>query len=458
MSSEPVIWARGLGKAYRIYRRPEDRLKELVLRRRCHEEFWAVRDVDLSVRAGETVGVIGRNGSGKSTLLQLICGTVRASRGDLEVRGRIGALLELGAGFNPEFTGRENVWVNAAVLGLSDREIAGRFEAIAAFAGIGEYMDQPVKHYSSGMYARLAFSVCAHADADILVVDEALSVGDGAFQQKCMRYLHAFRRRGALVFVSHDLGVVAKLCDRVLWLERGAARAAGPAREVCRRYEAALSADSTEESEGFRIGGRGWSATPTESSRPEPVQGPVGAAADFDPDASPEAPGGAAIDGIGVYLATGAPALALAGGEDLEVRVEGRAERALGAPTVGFMLRDRLGQALFGDHTYASAGETALELEAGRPFSARFRFRLPYLPSGEYALEAAVYEGTPERHRMLTRLRDTTFLSVHSRHPSQGLVNVLMRSVRLTVDGDAAVPASAMPVDTAPRLRAVRQP
>ncbi|HKF74159.1 MAG TPA: ATP-binding cassette domain-containing protein, partial [Stellaceae bacterium] len=168
MSSEEMIAARGLSKAYRIYRRPGDRVKELVLGRRYHEDFWAVRDVELSVARGETVGVIGRNGSGKSTLLQLICGTVRPSRGAVAVRGRVGALLELGAGFNPEFTGRENVWVNAAVLGLSDREIAARFEAIASFAGIGAYMDQPVKHYSSGMYARLAFSVCAHVDADIL--------------------------------------------------------------------------------------------------------------------------------------------------------------------------------------------------------------------------------------------------------------------------------------------------
>ncbi|HLJ18990.1 MAG TPA: ATP-binding cassette domain-containing protein, partial [Stellaceae bacterium] len=181
MSSEALVSARGLSKAYRVYRHPGDRVKELVLRRRYHEEFWAVREVDLSVRRGETVGLIGRNGSGKSTLLQLICGTVRPSRGEVAVRGRVGALLELGAGFNPEFTGRENVWVNAAVLGLSDREIGARFEAIASFAGIGEYMDQPVKHYSSGMYARLAFSVCAHVDADVLVVDEALSVGDGAF-------------------------------------------------------------------------------------------------------------------------------------------------------------------------------------------------------------------------------------------------------------------------------------
>src|SRR5215469_2754294 len=197
MSSEVLVSGRGLSKAYRIYRRPEDRLKELVLRRRYHEEFWALRDVDLSVR-----------------------------RGEVGVRGRVGALLELGAGFNPEFTGRENIWVNAAVLGLSDREIAARFDAIAEFAGIGEYLDQPVKHYSSGMYARLAFAVCAHVDAEVLVVDEALSVGDGAFQQKCMRFLDEFRRRGAVLFVSHGSRMVTSLCDRGLWLERGAIRAA----------------------------------------------------------------------------------------------------------------------------------------------------------------------------------------------------------------------------------------
>src|SRR5271154_5272840 len=159
MSSEVVISVRGLGRSYRLYRRPEDRLKEVVLRgRKYHEDFWALRGVDLAIGRGETVGIIGRNGSGKSTLLQLLCGTLRPSEGDLEVRGRIAALLELGAGFNPEFTGRENVWVSASVLGLKDAEIGARFEAIAAFAGIGEFMDQPVKHYSSGMYARLAFA------------------------------------------------------------------------------------------------------------------------------------------------------------------------------------------------------------------------------------------------------------------------------------------------------------
>jgi len=398
------------------------------------------------------VGLIGRNGSGKSTLLQLICGTVRPSRGELEVRGRIGALLELGAGFNPEFTGRENVWVNAAVLGLSDREIAARFGAIAEFAGIGDYMDQPVKHYSSGMYARLAFSVCAHVDADILVVDEALSVGDGAFQQKCMRYLHEFRRRGALVFVSHDLAVVARLCDRALWLERGAVRAAGPAREVCRHYEASLSSESTEENEGFRLGGRGWQAAEARPSRPTAVSAEAPPAPDFDPDEAPDPEGGAAIERIDLRSEAGISLRSLSGGEELELLVEGRALRALARPTVGFVLRDRLGQALFGDHTYAGGEPAPVPLEAGRAFRASFRFRLPYLRSGEYALEAEIYDGTPGHSRMVARLRDTLFVSVHSRHPSHGLVNVLMRSVNLAVEASG----SAMPVEPLQPKQAAR--
>jgi lipopolysaccharide transport system ATP-binding protein len=431
-------------------------LKELVLRRRYHEEFWAVRDVDLSVSRGETVGVIGRNGSGKSTLLQLICGTVRPSRGEVEVRGRVGALLELGAGFNPEFTGRENVWVNAAVLGLSDREIAARFEAIAAFAGIGEYMDQPVKHYSSGMYARLAFAVCAHVDADVLVVDEALSVGDGAFQQKCMRHLYASRQRGALVFVSHDLAVVSKLCDRVVWLERGAVRAAGSARDVCRHYEAALSLEATPENEGFRIGGRGWE-TPSSAPRAVPSPAISQAAMDFDPDASVDEPGAALIDRIGIYV-EGNPRRVLAGGEDVELRIECRAARALVEPTVGFMLRDRLGQGLFGDHTHAADATASTALEAGRSFSASFHFRFPHLLSGEYALEAAVYEGPPERNRTLARLQDMAFLSIESRHPGGGLVNILMNSVSLMVETNAPAPALAGPGESEPAKRALRQP
>lgn len=252
MSSEPVVAApveadtvievSQAGKCYQIYERPQDRLKQMLWRgrRRYHREFWALRDVSFSVRRGETLGVIGRNGSGKSTLLKLLCGTLAPTTGTLTVNGRVAALLELGTGFNPEFTGRENVYLNAAILGLDDAEIERYLPEILAFADIGEFIDQPVKTYSSGMAVRLAFAVAAHVRADILIIDEALAVGDVFFVQKCMRFLRQFQERGTLLFVSHDTAAVINLCDRVLWLDQGQSREAGPAKAVCEHYLAAL--------------------------------------------------------------------------------------------------------------------------------------------------------------------------------------------------------------------------
>ncbi len=225
MSSEPVIEVRGMGKVYPIYDKPHHRLMQMLLggNRRWYREFEALRDINFSIQRGETVGIVGRNGSGKSTLLQIICGTLAPSTGEVRVRGRVAALLELGAGFNPEFTGRENVYLNGSVLGLTRSEIDRRFDEIAAFADIGEFIEQPVKSYSSGMAMRLAFSVMAHVDADILIIDEALAVGDAFFTQKCMRYLREFKERGTLLFVSHDSSAVTGLCERAVWLDRGTA-------------------------------------------------------------------------------------------------------------------------------------------------------------------------------------------------------------------------------------------
>src|SRR5262245_6270990 len=228
MSSELVIGAHGVGKAYNIYRRPEDRLKQMFFRRRrYYEEYWALRDVSLDVRRGETLGIVGRNGSGKSTFLQIACGTLEPTSGHIETRGRIAALLELGAGFNPEFTGRENVYLSASILGLTPAQVYERYPAIVDFAGIGDFLEQPIKTYSSGMQARLAFAVAAHVDADILIVDEVLAVGDAAFAQKCMRFIRRFKDRGTLLFVSHDVSAVVGLCDRAVWLDGGMVRDVG---------------------------------------------------------------------------------------------------------------------------------------------------------------------------------------------------------------------------------------
>jgi lipopolysaccharide transport system ATP-binding protein len=248
---ELVIDAQALGKCYHIYERPQDRLKQMLWRgRRCYyREFWALQDISFSVRHGETIGVIGRNGSGKSTLLKLLCNTLTPTTGRMTVSGRVAALLELGTGFNPEFTGRENVYLNAAILGLSDAEIEQYLPEIIEFADIGDFIDQPVKTYSSGMAVRLAFSVIAHVRADILIIDEALAVGDVFFVQKCMRFLREFQGRGTLFFVSHDTSAVVNLCDRVLWLDHGKLQETGSAKDVCEHYLATLR--ETQQSGGI---------------------------------------------------------------------------------------------------------------------------------------------------------------------------------------------------------------
>lgn len=232
MFSEIAIRVKNLSKCYQIYDKPHDRLKQSIYPRvqqltgkqpkQYFREFWALKDVSFEIKKGETVGIIGRNGSGKSTLLQLICGTLNPTGGCIETQGRIAALLELGSGFNPEFTGRENIYLNASVLGLSKEEIDARYDDIVAFADIGDFIDQPVKTYSSGMYVRLAFSVATNVSPNILVVDEALAVGDAAFQAKCMKRFEDFRQRGTtILLVTHDLGSVLQFSSRCILLDAG---------------------------------------------------------------------------------------------------------------------------------------------------------------------------------------------------------------------------------------------
>jgi|WetSurSiteA1Bulk_404760.scaffolds.fasta_scaffold00190_10 lipopolysaccharide transport system ATP-binding protein len=242
-----AIRATHLSKCYHIYNNPQDRLKQFVAPRlqrmvgrtpkQYFHEFWAVNDVSFEIKKGETVGIIGRNGSGKSTLLQLLCGTLTPTNGQVEINGRIAALLELGSGFNPEFTGRENVYMNASILGLSNEDVLERFDDIAAFADIGEFIEQPVKTYSSGMFVRLAFAVNILSNPDIMIVDEALAVGDMNFQAKCMTALTRIQERGATVlFVSHDIGSIKSLCSRGIYLEHGNIKAIGKAPDVAEQY------------------------------------------------------------------------------------------------------------------------------------------------------------------------------------------------------------------------------
>ncbi len=445
MSPEIAIRGIGLGKAYRLYRRPSDRLKELLLRRRDHgEEFWAVQGIDLELRRGEAMAIVGRNGSGKSTLLQLLCGTLQPTRGTLEVRGRIAALLELGAGFNPDFTGRENVYVSASVLGLTTNQITERFAAIEAFAGIGDFIDQPVRHYSSGMYARLAFSVCAHVDADILVIDEILAVGDSAFQQKCMRFLHDFRKRGSLLFVSHSEGAVIDLCERALWLDHGEMRATGPSVAVCRQYLSSLT-ETTAAQRGFRVGeGVASPRVSTPSALPPVIpdarrqqSNPIDVSG-FNPDAPWHGHGGAVIDEAQFFSPDGQALRQIQGGDEIELRIGCHAEQHLHRPIIGFMIRNAAGQNLLSDNTYTTYRINPPSVAAGQHFGAAFRFQLPYLPSGDYSLTVAITEGTQADHYHRQWFEDAVILRVRSSPIPKGLVGIPMSEIRLEMETGAA--------------------
>ena len=245
MSSDVAIRVENLGKCFQIYDKPHERLLQMLSRgrRRYYREFWALRAASFQVGRGESVGIVGRNGSGKSTLLQMICGTLNPSEGVVAANGRVAALLELGSGFNPDFTGRENVHLNGAVLGLEREDIDRRFDSIASFADIGDFIDQPLKTYSSGMVVRLAFAVAVNVDPDIIVIDEALSVGDELFQRKCFARLETIRGRGAtMVFVSHSGSTIIDLCDRCVLLDRGEQLAIGSPKSLVARYQRLLYA------------------------------------------------------------------------------------------------------------------------------------------------------------------------------------------------------------------------
>ena len=254
MSSDIAIRVENLSKCYQIYDKPRDRLLQGIMPRlqrmvgqqpkQYCREFWALKDVSFEVKKGETVGIIGRNGSGKSTLLQMICGTLTPTSGSIQTNGRVAALLELGSGFNPEFNGRENVYMNASILGLTSEEIDARFDDIVNFADIGDFIDQPVKTYSSGMFVRLAFAVISHVDAEILVIDEALAVGDIAFQNKCAQKIQFLKQQGAsILFVSHDLSTVQIMCDHAIWIGNGRLMLEGSPVSVCQEYYTATMGD-----------------------------------------------------------------------------------------------------------------------------------------------------------------------------------------------------------------------
>jgi ABC-type polysaccharide/polyol phosphate transport system ATPase subunit len=373
-----------VSKQYRIYEHPGDRLKESLTRGRWkrHREFWALRDVSFEIEAGTTTGIIGPNGSGKSTLLQIITGTLEPTHGQVQHEGRIAALLELGAGFNPEFTGLENVFLNAALMGFSRSETQARLPEIERFAEIGDFLEQPVKTYSSGMYIRLAFAIAVSADPEILIVDEALSVGDAVFQQRCLRRIKEMQERGAtILFVSHDSHAIRALCTRAILLNGGRMEADDVPPKVLNRYQRLIMSREAA-----------YEATQDGSLEP----GAGEAAAWEDEDGAPplrytyrHGDGTAEILSVAVLDASHRPTEIVETGESLLLRVRARLNADVDDLVCGFLIRNRLGIHVYGTNTDIQQTDFG-PIKSGEVVEVIFAFNC-WLGTGEFSITIALH-------------------------------------------------------------------
>jgi len=417
MSSEAIVEVRNLGRVYHIYDSPGDRLKQAFLwgRRQLYRDFWAVRGVSFQVASGEAFGIIGRNGSGKSTLLQMIAGTLQPSEGSYRARGTAAALLELGSGFNPEFSGRENVYLNGALLGLRRRDIDRRYDEIVDFAEIGEFIDQPVKTYSSGMVVRLAFAVQVCVEPELLIVDEALSVGDVFFQQKCFTRIRQTLDRGtALLFVSHDAAAVRGLCRRALLLEDGHPVFEGNAGVAVSRYHASI----------------GTPVVRRLADSPSPATSPANELGDCAADGAKRAgllrasiltagerhgAGDVVVEAVRVTNDAGHDTLSVDLGRNLNIDVLLHAVANTVAPSAGIHLYDRMGTLVFAAGT-RQLGHALPDMPSGGEVIVRLRLRFDVQP-GEYTFSIGTSEPSTKGGPNIGHILDS--------HESLGPIEVL---------------------------------
>ncbi|WP_227746506.1 ABC transporter ATP-binding protein [Pantoea dispersa] len=403
-----------------------------------HKEFHSLNNISLTINKGETIGIVGANGAGKSTLLQIICGTLTPTSGNVSVNGRVAALLELGAGFNPDFTGKENIFISASIMGLNDEQIKECYESIVEFSEIGEFIDRPVKTYSSGMFVRLAFSIIAHVDADILIVDEALSVGDAFFVQKCMRFLRAFMEKGTVLFVSHDTASIVNLCDRAVWIERGEKKMDGSAKDVSEAYLAALFKQNNRTVEKSDKTATTVADVIYKDMRADFING-SNLRNDIElfsfNDASKQfGEGGAEITDVNLENTREEPLSWVVGGEDVKLRIKVKCLKSMYSPIVGFYIKDRLGQTLFGDNTYISYLDNPLNVMHNENMDCTFEFSMPILPVGEYSICVAIAEGTQHEHIQHHWIHDAIIFKSHSSSTVTGLVGIPMKKISVSVN------------------------
>jgi lipopolysaccharide transport system ATP-binding protein len=415
-----AIKVQHLSKKYRIYDRPRDKLREMIGlgSGKLHREFWALNDISFELDSGHTLGIIGQNGSGKSTLLQILAGIMSQTRGDCLVTGKVSALLELGSGFNPEFTGRENVFMNGAILGMDQRKMEKRFDAIAAFAEIGDFLDQPVKTYSSGMFMRLAFAVAVNVDPDILLVDEALAVGDLIFQHRCMHRMNHLREIGkTIVLVTHDLDAVTKFCDCALLLDGGRLLDQGKPDLMVQKYRALIFERER------RYGGFDSSASePGDAALIKPVsEMPV---AKSIPNIDHRfGSGDAVLLGTELLNERGAAISEAVGGQSVIVRVSAQFKQDIHQPILGFTLRDRLGVEISGGNTSYS-GHQLPPVRKGQIVTSDFCVALPRLAPGSYSISPAVANGSLLRHDMCDWIDNALVFSLQSESLIYGVLKM----------------------------------
>ena len=418
MTDDIAISLTGVSKVFKRYHHPIDRLKEIFLPgNQQAEAFWALRDVDLKVPKGETVGIVGRNGSGKSTLLQVIAGTLQPTTGDVKVDGRVSALLELGSGFNPEFTGRQNVFFNGKILGLTQAEVELKFDKIAAFADIGDFIDEPVKTYSSGMFVRLGFAIAINVEPDILIVDEALSVGDGIFVHQCMAKIKDFQENGGtLLFVSHDIGSVTRLCKQACWLKAGSIFQQDAATEVGKSYQA------------WMLDRINVNTKRKQERRPTPVDVGVAAFAektqadelgengDFDRKdnqnpftnkpflnflkAKRAGSGRCEISHIEVLDSNRNRISFVMPSDEITIHIKAVAHDFVQSPMVGVQMFDRLRTAIVGWNTF-QYDYPLPSLNHSQQIVVEFKMQWPSISGGSYILEPAIADGSQHSNEIL---------------------------------------------------------
>lgn len=419
--SDVAISVKNLTKIYRLYDDPVDRLKESLhpFRKQYHREFYALDNINFEVKKGEALGIIGKNGSGKSTLLKIITGVLTPSHGGAAVEGRVSALLELGAGFNPELTGVENIYFNGTLLGFSRQEMDTKVDDVLSFADIGEFAYQPVKTYSSGMFVRLAFGVAVIVEPDILIIDEALSVGDVRFQQKCMAKIKELSANKTVIFVSHDTHAITELCDRVVWLNNGRLVLDGEPKYISEKYQEYMYSSTADE-------------PLVVESNAKLEEGE--AKDDFEPIDSQCRQFGdrrAEIVGVKVVSPHGENLCAYSG-QWLELKFMVKVDKKINNPIFGFLLKDRLGRELLGDNSHLMR-ELFKPLQPNENSVVTFRFESwPNIYPGEYCLSVAMADGVYEEHQQCHWIHDALVIkSVSARVPG-GLFSDLQTTVFLS--------------------------